>query len=127
MREYRYVTLLSVLAMVAHFLQNIALYFIAVLAPFLIQPVINLLTIRSWWDFHNGTNQALITVSYVADILIAGTLGCTSSCIFYPVITHSFRSVILGLSMTGAVTQAVKITVGRPRYVFAFSKICRLC
>ncbi|KII88595.1 hypothetical protein PLICRDRAFT_124819 [Plicaturopsis crispa FD-325 SS-3] len=34
---------------------NIALYFIAIVAPVVIQPVINLLTIRSWWDFHSGT------------------------------------------------------------------------
>ncbi|GLB35424.1 putative acid phosphatase homologues [Lyophyllum shimeji] len=58
----------------------LALYFIAFLAPLVIQPVINLLTIRSWWDLHNST------------------LG-----------------LILGLSLTGAVTQFSKITVGRPR------------
>lgn len=61
-------------------LQDIALYFIAIVAPFVIQPVINLLTIRSWWDFHSGT------------------LG-----------------LILGLAITGAITQFTKITVGRPR------------
>ncbi|KAG6821059.1 hypothetical protein H0H93_007218 [Arthromyces matolae] len=47
-----------------------------------VPPVINLLTIRSWWDFHNST------------------LG-----------------LILGLAITGAITQFTKITVGRPRPV----------
>ncbi|KNZ75493.1 putative diacylglycerol pyrophosphate phosphatase 1 [Termitomyces sp. J132] len=59
---------------------NAALYLICFVAPFVLQPVINLLTIRSWWDFHNGT------------------LG-----------------LILGLALTGAITQFSKITVGRPR------------
>ncbi|KAF9009401.1 phosphatidic acid phosphatase type 2/haloperoxidase [Cyathus striatus] len=59
---------------------NVALYFICFVAPVLIQPVINFLTIRSWWDLHNST------------------LG-----------------LILGLAITGAITQFVKITVGRPR------------
>ncbi|KAF8061593.1 PAP2-domain-containing protein [Lyophyllum atratum] len=59
---------------------NVGLYLICFVAPLLIQPVINLLTIRSWWDLHNST------------------LG-----------------LILGLALTGAVTQFTKITVGRPR------------
>lgn len=59
---------------------NVALYFICFVAPLVLQPLINLLTIRSWWDFHNGT------------------LG-----------------LILSLATTGAFTQFVKITVGRPR------------
>ncbi|KAJ6455718.1 phosphatidic acid phosphatase type 2/haloperoxidase [Mycena sanguinolenta] len=59
---------------------DFALYLIAVVAPIVLQGVINLLTIRSWWDLHNGL------------------LG-----------------LILGLSITGSITQFVKITVGRPR------------
>ncbi|KAG6874054.1 hypothetical protein C0995_006911 [Termitomyces sp. Mi166 len=59
---------------------NAALYLICFVAPFVLQPVINLLTIRSWWDFHNST------------------LG-----------------LILGLALTGSITQFTKITVGRPR------------
>ncbi|THU92174.1 PAP2-domain-containing protein [Dendrothele bispora CBS 962.96] len=59
---------------------NWALYIICFVAPFLIMPVVNLLTIRSWWDFHNGS------------------LG-----------------LILGLALTGSITQFTKITVGRPR------------
>lgn len=35
-------------------IQDWALYLIAGVAPFTLQIVINLLTIRSWWDFHNG-------------------------------------------------------------------------
>ncbi|KAH9483986.1 Phospholipid phosphatase 5 [Psilocybe cubensis] len=59
---------------------NVALYFICFVAPFLIMPIVNFITVRSWWDFHNSS------------------LG-----------------LILGLSMTGSLTQIVKITVGRPR------------
>lgn len=35
--------------------QPFALYLIAIGAPFVLQIVINLLTVRSWWDFHNGS------------------------------------------------------------------------
>ncbi|KAH7889465.1 PAP2-domain-containing protein [Phlebopus sp. FC_14] len=59
---------------------NIALYFIAIVAPLVIQLVVNLITVRSFWDYHNSA------------------LG-----------------LILGLAITGAVTQFSKITVGRPR------------
>ncbi|ESK96891.1 hypothetical protein Moror_6469 [Moniliophthora roreri MCA 2997] len=59
---------------------NIALYFICFVAPVLLQPIVNFITIRSWWDLHNST------------------LG-----------------LILGLALTGSITQFVKITVGRPR------------
>lgn len=34
---------------------NTALYFIAIVAPIVIQACVNLVTIRSWWDFHNAT------------------------------------------------------------------------
>ncbi|KAF7362630.1 hypothetical protein MVEN_00612000 [Mycena venus] len=59
---------------------NLALYMIAVVAPAVLQAVINVATIRSWWDLHN-----------------------------------SLLGLILGLSITGAVTQFTKITVGSPR------------
>jgi len=59
---------------------NFALYMIAVVSPLVIMTLVNVVTVRSWWDFHNAT------------------LGA-----------------ILGLSLTGAVTQVVKLTVGRPR------------
>ncbi|KAK7467055.1 hypothetical protein VKT23_004117 [Stygiomarasmius scandens] len=59
---------------------NWALYIICFVAPFLLMPVVNVLTIRSWWDFHNSS------------------LG-----------------LILGLALTGSITQFTKITVGRPR------------
>lgn len=49
-------------------------------APTVIMPIVNLLTVRSWWDWHN-----------------------------------SMLGLILGLATTGAVTQVVKVTVGRPR------------
>ena len=35
--------------------QNKALYVIAFVAPFILQACVNLVTIRSWWDFHNAT------------------------------------------------------------------------
>ncbi|KAF8602675.1 PAP2-domain-containing protein [Ceratobasidium sp. AG-I] len=31
-----------------------ALYMIALVAPAVIMPIVNLLTVRSWWDFHNS-------------------------------------------------------------------------
>ncbi|KAF8844527.1 PAP2-domain-containing protein [Paxillus ammoniavirescens] len=59
---------------------DVALYFIAVVAPLVIQLAVNLITVRSFWDYHNSA------------------LG-----------------LILGLVITGAITQFTKITVGRPR------------
>ncbi|KAF8559833.1 PAP2-domain-containing protein [Imleria badia] len=59
---------------------DIALYFIAVVAPLVIQLAVNLISVRSFWDYH------------------CSVLG-----------------LILGLAITGAVTQFSKITVGRPR------------
>jgi len=35
--------------------QDSALYLIAFVAPLVLQPIVNIITIRSWWDFHNGT------------------------------------------------------------------------
>ncbi|KAI6150184.1 PAP2-domain-containing protein [Pisolithus thermaeus] len=57
-----------------------ALYMIALVAPIVIQFLVNLVTIRSFWDFHN-----------------------------------SVLGLILGLAITGAITQFSKITTGRPR------------
>lgn len=57
-----------------------ALYMIALVAPIVIQLLVNLITIRSFWDFHN-----------------------------------SVLGLILGLAITGAITQFSKITTGRPR------------
>ncbi|KXN82579.1 Phosphatidate phosphatase PPAPDC1A [Leucoagaricus sp. SymC.cos] len=34
---------------------DVALYFICFVAPVLLQPVVNVLTVRSWWDLHNAT------------------------------------------------------------------------
>jgi len=59
---------------------NLYLGIIALLVPLALMPLINLITIRSFWDLHNSS------------------LG-----------------LILGLSITGAFTQVVKISVGRPR------------
>ncbi|KAI4517199.1 phosphatidic acid phosphatase type 2/haloperoxidase [Schizophyllum commune] len=59
---------------------NKELMVIAILAPIVLLPLVNVLTIRSWWDLH-----------------------------------ASWLGVVLGLSLTGAVTQFAKVTVGRPR------------
>ncbi|KAG6376387.1 PAP2-domain-containing protein [Boletus reticuloceps] len=59
---------------------DLALYFIALVAPLVIQLAVNLVTVRSFWDYHNSA------------------LG-----------------LILGLAITGAITQFAKVTVGRPR------------
>jgi len=56
------------------------LYIIAFAAPLVLQWLINLATIRTWWDAHNSA------------------LG-----------------LVLSLSLAGAFTQAIKVTVGRPR------------
>ncbi|KAF8162941.1 phosphatidic acid phosphatase type 2/haloperoxidase [Crassisporium funariophilum] len=34
---------------------NLALYLICGIAPFVIMSIVNFITVRSWWDFHNGT------------------------------------------------------------------------
>ncbi|KAJ6546541.1 PAP2-domain-containing protein [Mycena vulgaris] len=77
---------------------DIALYMIAIVAPVVLQALINLLTIRSWWDLHNGT-FARMSVSLYTE---------PPSQLISPI-------VILGLSITGSITQFTKITVGRPR------------
>ncbi|KAH9966584.1 phosphatidic acid phosphatase type 2/haloperoxidase [Russula dissimulans] len=59
---------------------DLLLYVIAFLAPLVLQWLINLATIRTWWDAHNSA------------------LG-----------------LVLSLSLAGAFTQAIKVTVGRPR------------
>ncbi|KAH8116869.1 PAP2-domain-containing protein [Phellopilus nigrolimitatus] len=41
----------------------IALYFIAIVAPFVLQIVVNLLSVRSLWDFHNSTLGLLLSLS----------------------------------------------------------------
>ncbi|KAI0647104.1 acid phosphatase/Vanadium-dependent haloperoxidase [Trametes meyenii] len=58
----------------------LALYLICGVAPLVLQPIINILTVRSWWDLHS-----------------------------------SWLGLLLSLSITGGITQFVKITVGRPR------------
>ena len=31
---------------------------IAVVSPLVIMPLVNIVTVRSWWDFHNGSSYA---------------------------------------------------------------------
>ncbi|CAE6428059.1 unnamed protein product [Rhizoctonia solani] len=65
------------------------LYIIALVAPAVIMPIVNLLTVRSWWDWHN------------TDLSPAWRPG--------------WLGLLLGLGTTGSLTQVVKVTVGRPR------------
>ncbi|KAI0748195.1 phosphatidic acid phosphatase type 2/haloperoxidase [Daedaleopsis nitida] len=59
---------------------NWALYIIFAVAPLLLAPIVNVLTVRSWWDFHS-----------------------------------SWLAWLLSTTITGAITQFSKVTVGRPR------------
>jgi diacylglycerol diphosphate phosphatase/phosphatidate phosphatase len=86
--------------MIVSLLQNLALYCISLLAPLVLQWVINLLTIRTLWDAHNSSLGRKTRRSECVDVLLIKTWG---------------YSVVLSLSLTGAFTQAIKITVGRPR------------
>ena len=81
-------------------LQVLALYCISMLAPLLLQWLINLLTIRTLWDAHNSALGRKTRRFADVDVLLIKTSG---------------HSVTLSLCLTGAFTQAIKITVGRPR------------
>jgi len=47
---------------------NIALYFICFVAPVLLQPVVNLITVRSWWDFHNSTLGLIFALALTGSV-----------------------------------------------------------
>ena len=101
--------------------KNVALYIIAVVSPLVIMPFVNVVTVRSWWDFHNGSSHAYPPQHTLDEYFLnLATLGGTLTLVFFDWfclkllnILHS--TAILGLSLTGAVTQVVKLTVGRPR------------
>ncbi|TDL24807.1 PAP2-domain-containing protein [Rickenella mellea] len=42
---------------------NWALYIIAFVAPLVIQSILNVLTVRTWWDFHNATLGLILSLS----------------------------------------------------------------
>lgn len=86
--------------MIVSLLQPVALYCISMLAPLVLQWLINLLTIRTLWDAHNSALGRKTRRSKDVDVLLIKSSG---------------YSVVLSLSLTGAFTQAIKITVGRPR------------
>ncbi|KAG1718509.1 phosphatidic acid phosphatase type 2/haloperoxidase [Suillus paluster] len=72
--------------------QSTALKLISWGIPFAIQCLVNVLTVRSWWDFHHST------LGMYLDFMVTDD-----------------DAVLLSLSMTGSITQLVKVTVGRPR------------
>lgn len=78
---------------------------IAFVSPLVLQTLINLFTVQSFWDFHNST------------------LGCEDNVPLTTMSWLTFSLVILGLSLTGAITQFTKITVGRPRPGRLFSEV----
>ncbi|KAJ7582858.1 phosphatidic acid phosphatase type 2/haloperoxidase [Mycena floridula] len=45
-----------------------ALYVICFVAPVILQPIINLITIRSWWDFHNSTLGLILALALTGSI-----------------------------------------------------------
>lgn len=47
---------------------NVALYFICFVAPVLLQPVINIITIRSWWDLHNSTLGLVFSLALTGSV-----------------------------------------------------------
>jgi len=96
--------------------KNVALYFICFVAPLVIMPIINFITVRSWWDLHNSLSRTLLF------LLNQANQSCSIQVLLdvcKPIDLHPFclisPLVILGLALTGALTQMVKITVGRPR------------
>lgn len=38
--------------------KDVALYMIAVVSPLVIMTSVNIVTVRSWWDFHSGSSYA---------------------------------------------------------------------
>jgi len=47
---------------------NYALYLICFVSPLILQPMVNLMTVRSWWDFHNGTLGLILSLSIAGAI-----------------------------------------------------------
>jgi len=47
---------------------NVGLYFICFVAPVLLQPVVNLITVRSWWDFHNSTLGLIFSLALTGSV-----------------------------------------------------------
>ena len=77
-------------------------------------PIINLLTVRSWWDLHNCTSAPEIVMCRVLTASQRGWAVRTTTVTFV-ISPDPLLAVVLGLSLTGAVTQFTKVTVGRPR------------
>ncbi|KAF9237121.1 phosphatidic acid phosphatase type 2/haloperoxidase, partial [Melanogaster broomeanus] len=67
------------------------LYLVSSPGPLVAQIIVNLLTVRSWWDLHHST-------------LGHSSIPLRAPCLFW-----------LSITIAGSITQLVKVTVGRPR------------
>lgn len=81
-----------------------ALFVIALIAPIVLQWILNFITIRSWWDMHNSTLGGKYLLLSFRAALYGLTCGALTSV-----------AVFLSFSLAGVITQFTKITVGRPR------------
>ena len=96
--------------------KNVALYLICFVAPLVLMPIINFITVRSWWDLHNSLSQTLLFLLNQANHLALYRYSWMyANQLVYFFFGLISPLVILGLALTGALTQMVKITVGRPR------------
>jgi hypothetical protein len=61
MNAFRYVEVVSwvpIRKFIPCMVKTFALYMIAVVSPLVIMALVNVVTVRSWWDFHNGSSYA---------------------------------------------------------------------
>lgn len=78
--------------------QSNALWLLGGALPLGVQIVVNLLYTRSWWDLHHSTLGRACSFSRPLKS--------------FDIVRHS---VWLSITITGSITQIVKVTVGRPR------------
>ncbi|KAH7908222.1 PAP2-domain-containing protein [Hygrophoropsis aurantiaca] len=85
-----------------------AMYFICAGAPFVLQTLINLLTVRSWWDFHHSTLGLFLSLALTGSITqtVKVTVGrprpdAISRCQPFP----GSADPVLGLSTVAICTQ----------------------
>lgn len=61
--------------MIVSLLQDVALYFISLLAPLVLQWIIDLLTIRTLWDAHNSALGRKTRRPEDVDVMLIKTSG----------------------------------------------------